>query len=446
MENSKKNNTFRFKFWGYERKLFNDPYLMEIFNDVYKEYRKLLKRGVDFSENNYVRNSDFQHLCQKYIKGTRISIGWLVELAAVPQKRLAEIYGKYAMGVDVDIETNNLTDEHFENYINLNSVKSCNSTQENYIYKRLSDKTYAHRNAKLRAREWLNIDPERISDLKSKYKFYSLMYDVGESKKINLSSFFGKPSSENMDKPSFNFNAQNQSIMKKIKSELEKELSPTIVNCIYSTVGLVTESWKKIIFDLYNHTYKSDEYYSLDELLEINDDMTDIDINDKISLVNLKNDLSLSNIMDEDLFSEEDEIPFADFKNNKSPFSIMTSDILYGNSDNQDDNISLKDESKDINLDIIMLKIVQFELNGMLSDWQIVFGESARNKDTNNNTLIFEFIKNNPQFNSILPDEIDAFLKSHQDDLIPLLFMEPVYNNQQLLGADKKRYYEKACK
>ena len=156
---------------------------MEIFNDVYKEYRKLLKRGVDFSENNYVRNSDFQHLCQKYIKGTRISIGWLVELAVVPQKRLAEIYGKYAMGVDVDIETNNLTDEHFENYINLNSVKSCNSTQENYIYKRLSDKTYAHRNAKLRAREWLNIDPERISDLKSKYKFYSLMYDVGESKK-----------------------------------------------------------------------------------------------------------------------------------------------------------------------------------------------------------------------------------------------------------------------
>lgn len=142
-----------------------------------------------------------------------------------------------------------------------------------------------------------------------------------------------------MDKPSFNFNAQNQSIMKKIKSELEKELSPTIVNCIYSTVGLVTESWKKIIFGLYNHTYKSDEYYSLDELLEINDDMTDIDINDKISLVNLKNDLSLSNIMDEDLFSEEDEIPFADFKNNKSPFSIMTSDILYGNSDNQDDNI-----------------------------------------------------------------------------------------------------------
>lgn len=376
-------------------------YSEEFKNKVYDAYTSMVSQGVDFNKNDYRYSNTFRKYNSQFLPWTSLSIGWFVELVIIPQQRLEEIYGKYALGIERKFTEEELTDETFASYI-YNNTGAANdrntifhtkgksqgrninqlSYEGVYRYFFRKDPNGNKIGLQYRLKDW-GIDFDDFYDYdapQNKYKLLALLYDIEFSHNIRLSYFFSNPSLETTDRSSLGQKTRNGDIVLKLKSGLEKELQLKESSEIFLHVFETIEPWIKYIEQFYSHcfNYNDEKFYNLDELNRINNTLQH--------------------------FLDNNDIDLEDLSDNYNQSSIKT----------------------------FYLKILQYERIAEFLDYQKVNDDASSKSEGPASEKIINFVRQHLAF--IDKNKIKDYLTETNDQLLSILFDEdiPIFDRRKI--------------
>jgi len=210
---------------------------------------KLKKLGIDVTKDDYINHPQFKELKQSFVTENRVTMteAWWVEKNLVGQKRLEKIYGPYAFGIE-----RKLTDEEMKESEWLRNLADKYPDKQRtpkdiwkFYHRDEGEDEGSSKKGLIKRLEKLGFYVDRFSDSQEKVKLLYFLYCFETSNRVQLSSFLGNPTLENVDDSFVGVYTKNGELMSELKRTIARELSPGYTKKVLDLLVYIGNKWEE---------------------------------------------------------------------------------------------------------------------------------------------------------------------------------------------------------
>ncbi|MHB8129263.1 MAG: hypothetical protein ACYDEX_09720 [Mobilitalea sp.] len=210
---------------------------------------KLKRLGIDVKKDDYMYHPKFKELKQSFVTENRVIMteAWWVEKNLVGQKRLEKIYGPYAFGIERKLTEEEMKDSEWLRNLADKYPDKQRTPKDiwKYYHRDEGEDEGSSKKGLTKRLEKLGFYVDRFSDTQEKVKLLYYLYCFETEKKVQLGSFLGNPTLENVDDSFVGITTKNGELMSDLKRTIARELTPDYTKKVLNLLVCIGNKWEE---------------------------------------------------------------------------------------------------------------------------------------------------------------------------------------------------------